>query len=165
MPAARLVVLLRDPIQRAISWVQHLQRLEGLEGTVEAWLNYELEQLQPLSQEELARQPRIGTGALQDSCYDLHLQRWRQMLPEAPMLLLSSDRLFQDPAPELQRLLAFLQQPDDPTPWLAHWRPLNVNPSARAQLSPSLVQGLENFLREHFKGLSASATGRQDLAD
>jgi len=149
MPRVRLVVLLRDPLQRAISWVQHLQRLEGLKGTVESWLQHELNSLQHLAPDELAQQPRVGTGALQDSCYDIHLQRWQQSLPEAPMLLLSSDRLFQDPAPQLKRLLAFLEQADDPSPWLEHWRPLNVNPDGRAELSGELQQQLEALLVEH----------------
>lgn len=148
MPQARLVVLLRDPLQRAVSWVQHLQRLEGLEGRVDMWLQRELQQLQVLPAEALASHPRIGTGALQDSCYDLHLQRWRRSLPKASMLLLSSDRLFADPAPELGRLLRFLDQPDDPSPWLAHWRPLNVNPGAPEILPTRLRDQLSSFLEE-----------------
>lgn len=149
MPTARIIVMLRDPVARAISWVQHLQRLEGLQGSVEHWLAQELEQLQPLSAEQLALSPRVGTGALQDSCYDLHLCRWRQHLPQAQMLLLSSDRLFQAPAPELSRILQFLGQPADPTPWIEHWRPLNVNPAAAARLSPPLKARLQQFFQQH----------------
>ena len=40
MPDARMVVLL-DPLSRAISWLQHLRRLEGVEGTIEHWLQLE----------------------------------------------------------------------------------------------------------------------------
>lgn len=161
MPGARLVVLLRDPLQRAISWVQHLQRLEGLKGTVESWLQHELNSLRHLAPDELAQQPRVGTGALQDSCYDIHLQRWQQTLPEAPLLLLSSDQLFQDPAPQLKRLLAFLEQADDPSPWLEHWRPLNVNPDGRAQLSAELQQQLEAFLSQHCQQSWSALTDNQ----
>jgi len=161
MPGARLVVLLRDPLQRAISWVQHLQRLEGLKGTVESWLQHELASLKHLPPEELAQRARVGTGALQDSCYDLHLQRWQQTLPEAPMLLLSSDRLFQDPAQQLKQLLAFLEQADDPSPWLDHWRPLNVNPDDRAQLSTELQQELRAFLSQHCQQSWSALTDNQ----
>ena len=161
MARVRLVVLLRDPLQRAISWVQHLQRLEGLKGTVESWLQHELNSLQHLAPDELAQHPRVGTGALQDSCYDLHLQRWQQTLPEAPMLLLSSDRLFQDPAPQLRRLLAFLEQADDPSPWLEQWRPLNVNPDGRAQLSAELQQELRAFLSQHCQQSWSALTDNQ----
>ena len=157
MPKARLVVLLRDPLARAVSWVQHLQRLEGLEGSVEHWLEHELEQLESLTPQELANQPRIGTGALQDSCYDLHLQRWQQQLPHNPPLLLSSDRLFQHPEAELSRLLQFLGQPGDPSPWLGHWKPLNVNPSAPAVLPADLTTRLNAFLARHCQQSLTSA--------
>lgn len=146
MPNARLVVLLRDPLSRAVSWVQHLQRLEGLDGSVEDWLETELQQLESLTSEQLAAHPRIGTGALQDSCYDLHLKRWLQHLPSNPPLLISSDRLFTQPECELSRLLQFLDQPSDPAPWMNDWRPLNVNPSTPAVLPADLQERLKTFL-------------------
>ena len=149
MPNARLVVLLRNPLGRAVSWVQHLQRLEGLQGSVAHWLELELQQLEPLTTSQLEMHPRTGTGALQDSCYDLHLQRWQEHFPDNPPLLLSSDRLFAQPKPELQRLLSFLDQPSDPTPWLEHWKPLNVNPNAQETLPNSLRRRLEAFLSRH----------------
>jgi len=146
MPNARLAVLLRDPLARAVSRVQHLQRLEGLEGSVEHWLELELQQLEALTPQQLASQPRVGTGALQDSCYDLHLQRWHQQLPHNPPVLLSSDRLFAQPEAELSRLLQFLGQPSDPSPWLEHWKPVNVNPIAPAHLPGNLTSRLKRFL-------------------
>ena len=149
MPAVRAVLLLRNPLQRAISWVQHLQRLEGLEGDVASWLEQELQQLEPLTPEQLAAAPRIGTGALQDSCYDIHLQRWRAVVPDQQLLLVSSDQLFREPAPQLARILSFLGQPANPMPWLAHWRPLNVNPAAPAHLPETLRLRLEHFLGRH----------------
>ena len=157
MPKARLMVLLRDPLARAVSWVQHLQRLEGLEGSVEHWLEHELQQLESLTPQELASHPRVGTGALQDSCYDLHLQRWQHQLPHNTPLLLSSDRLFQHPAAELSRLLQFLDQPGDPSPWLQHWKPLNVNPSAPAALPAALTTRLNAFLALHCQQSLTSA--------
>lgn len=146
MPNARLVVLLRDPLARAVSWVQHLQRLEGLDGSVEDWLETELQQLESLTSEQLAAHPRIGTGALQDSCYDMHLQRWQRLQPNNPPLLISSERLFTQPECELSRLLQFLDQPSDPTPWINDWKPLNVNPSTPAVLPADLQERLKTFL-------------------
>ncbi|WP_413439625.1 sulfotransferase domain-containing protein [Synechococcus sp. MIT S9509] len=147
MPKAKLVVLLRNPVARAVSWVQHLQRLEGLDGSVAHWLEQELDQLELLNAKQLANHPRIGTGALQDSCYDLHWQRWRHALPANAPLLLSSDRLFKNPGEELNRLLEFLGKKGDARPWLEHWRPLNVNPSASEALPVDLHQRLEHFLQ------------------
>ena len=149
MPEARMVVLLRNPIDRAISWIEHLRRLEGLEGSTEHWLQLELQELELLTPAELASKPRIGTGALQDSCYDLHLQRWLKHLPHNPPLLLSSDLLFQQPEVELSRLLEFLGQPSNPTPWLEHWKPLNTSPIPPPPIPTQLVNRLDAFFSNH----------------
>ena len=146
MPKARLIVLLREPVARAVSWVHHLQRLEGLQGSVEQWLEHEVNALIGLSDEQLAQHPRIGTGALQDSCYDLHLQRWEQALPDNSLLLISSERLFTQQTSELNRLLRFLGLPSDPAPWLRHWKPMNVNPNTNAEVHDALRQRIGNFL-------------------
>lgn len=149
MPNARLVVLLREPLSRAISWVKHLQRVGEIRGEVWHWLEQELNHLEPLSREELRQHPRIGTGALQDSCYDLHLQRWLQHNPGNPPLLLSSDRLFSQPEPELSKLLRFLQPAQDAKPWLTHWQARNVNPVATSPCPPQLAMRLQIFLDQH----------------
>ena len=160
MPQAKLVVLLRNPLTRAVSWVQHLQRLEGLENSVAHWLEWELQQLEALAPHQLAAQPRLGTGALQDSCYDLHLQRWTQLLPNNAPLLVSSERLFAQPQPELQRILNFIGSSQTAEPWLQQWRPRNVNPHPTASLPKPLQTRLESFLTLHTqKSLAIARAG------
>ena len=149
MPNGRAILLLRDPVQRALSWVRHLQRLEGLEGSLDDWLTLELDQLEALNSEELLHHPRVGTGALQDSCYDVHLRNWRKHIDGSKqMLLISSESLFQRPASQLQRILSFLDQPDDPSPWMDEWRAANVNPGVPKQPSSGLLKRLERFLHQ-----------------
>lgn len=150
MPNGRAILLVRDPVQRALSWVRHLQRLEGLEGSLDQWLTLELDQLEALSSEELLHHPRIGTGALQDSCYDLHLRNWQKHIDGSKqMLVISSESLFQTPAAQLQSVLSFLDQPDDPSPWMDEWRAVNVNPGVPKQASSGLLMRLERFLHQH----------------
>ena len=150
MPNGRAILLLRDPVQRALSWIRHLQRLEGLEGSLDHWLTLELDQLEGLSSEELLHQPRIGTGALQDSCYDVHLRNWQKHIDVSKqMLVISSKSLFETPAAQLQSVLSFLDQPDDPSPWMDEWRAVNVNPGVPQQASSGLIMRLERFLYQH----------------
>ena len=147
IPNGRAILLLRDPVQRALSWIRHLQRLEGLVGSLDHWLTLELDQLETLSSEELLHHPRIGTGALQDSCYDVHLHNWQKHIDVSKqMLVLSSESMFQAPASQLQRVLSFLNQPDDPSPWMDEWRAVNVNPGVPEQATTGLLKRLEEFL-------------------
>jgi hypothetical protein len=150
IPEVKALVLLRDPLDRAVSWVQHLQRLEGLQGSVESWLSQELETLQSLDAKELSRSGRVGTGALQDSLYDLHLQRWRFSLAEPKQLLvISSERLFADPQAQLSAVLTFLGLDSDPEPWMEGWVARNVNPGRRTTLPKTLESKLKAFLQKH----------------
>lgn len=148
MPEAKAIVIIRDPLQRAMSWVQHLTRLEGLEGCVNSWLEQELNQLEQLTPTELARGPRIGTGALQDSCYDIHLRRWTSKISPQQLLILSSEELFNNSKQQFNRLLSFLEHPAGDIP-LHALQPKNVNPEPRHQLTGELQQRLEAFLKPY----------------
>lgn len=150
IPKIKALVLLRDPLDRAVSWVQHLQRLEGLEGSVESWLSQELEALQSLDAKTLSQAGRIGTGALQDSLYDLHLERWRSSLADPTQLrVISSERLFSDPRSQLSEVLEFLGLDPDPEPWMEAWVARNVNPGHRITLPATLECRIKAFLHKH----------------
>lgn len=156
MPEARVIVLFRDPIARAISWVQHLQRLVGLREEVEVLLRQELTRLEAFEPHELALLEPMGSGALQHSCYDQALNRWREHLGDPQLLLINSERLFVDPEPELARVLAFLAvETSELQSLLQAWRPLNVNPAPTAEISPELRQDLRQFFKRHNEGLEA----------
>ena len=145
-PQARLILLLRDPLQRAISWIEHLRRYEGLQGSTEVLLMAELEQLEacPAVISGLAAPPP-GPQALLGSCYDAPLARWQHA--GNPLLLLRSEELFEHPAQTLQRCASFLgiaeAWPEAPL------HPQNVNPQRAAPLSASAQARLRAFLAEH----------------
>lgn len=112
LPAARLVVLLRDPVERALSGLFHSIRL-GLEP---------LPPEQALAAEEkrlAGAEPQLLAGLerhlshqvhsyLSRSRYELQLARYEALFPAEQLLILRSEDLFTDPQPLWQRLLAFL---------------------------------------------------------
>ena len=146
-PQTRLILLLRDPLKRAISWIEHLRRYEGLTGSTEALLLAELNQLRSSS-------GAIGSGeatptshqALFDSCYDLALARWLQHSAN-PLLVLRSEDLFQQPRHTLRRCAAFLRVDDQ---WGSiPLSPQNVNAKPAPGLSASARHTLNQFLNQH----------------
>ena len=139
-PKARLILLLRDPLERAISWIEHLHRHEGLQGSTEALLLAELEQAE------------TGTRALRDSCYDSALTHWREQCGN-PLLVLRSEELFSQPEPTLARCAAFLGVNPSATP--AALSPQNVNPQPRSALSQAALERLKAHLAEHNRCLWA----------
>lgn len=149
IPNGLAILLLRDPLQRAISWLQHLQRLEGFKGNLAECLEQELNQLESLNSDLLANLPAFGSGALLDSCYDIHLRRWMTHFPTRKLLILSSEALFCNPKPQLQRVLSFLDLKDDPSAWMDQWQPRNVNPAPSITLPARLQERVQSFLNRH----------------
>jgi hypothetical protein len=114
VPGARLVVLLRDPIDRAWSHHQHMRRLglEDLAFTEAVAREAERTRRQP----ELCSINREFRGFLRFSYlargrYAEQLQRWWRYFPRHRMLVLRSDELYDDPAAAYGRLLDFLDLP------------------------------------------------------
>jgi tetratricopeptide (TPR) repeat protein len=151
-PHTKLILLLRDPLQRAISWIEHLRRHEGVQGSTEELLLAELEQLQsnPAAITGSAPAPP-GHQALLGSCYDAPLTRW-QAHCHTRLLVLRSEALFQQPEAVLARCGAFLgisagwpHQPHTPQ---------NVNPQPHTTLSPKAHRALTSFLAEHNRCLT-----------
>jgi hypothetical protein len=147
MPNAKLILLLRDPLQRALSWIAHLKRHEGLQGETDGLLLQELHQLQQLSAEELAHSSCRWPDALLGSCYDLHLRRWQQWFAPEQMLLLPSESLFEQPQRTLQTVAHFLGVAET---WpMGQLRPYNQAPQGAHGLSQTTAETLQRFLNKH----------------
>ena len=111
LPEARLIVLLRDPVERALSQYFHSRRL-GLEDL-------------PLSEALAAESERLNRGTqlhLQEhsyvsrSRYPEQLDRYLNLFPEHQLLVLQSETFFANPAITWRRIEAFLGLPSAPCP-------------------------------------------------
>ena len=111
LPKARLIVLLRDPVERALSQYFHSLRL-GFETL-------------PLEDALAAEEERLSTGKLQHlqehsyvsrSRYLEQLDRYLELFPGRQLLVLQSETLFADPTATWRQIEAFLDLPQAPCP-------------------------------------------------
>lgn len=120
LPAARLVVLLRDPVERALSGVFHSIRLGFEPLSPAAALAAEAGRLAGSEEQLLAGLERHPShqehSYLSRSRYELQLARYEALFPPDQLLILRSEDLFSDPEPLWRRLLAFLGLQDVPLP-------------------------------------------------
>jgi hypothetical protein len=150
LPQARLIVLLRDPLQRALSWLQHLRRYEGLQGDPAALLLQECDQLEQLQNADPAAFEASGfrwPNALLGSCYNAPLRRWQAAVPPGQLLVLRSEQLFAAPQATLQQIAAFLGVASQ-WPW-GDLPPFNVSPLPPPPLPAELCSRLELLLQRH----------------
>ena len=113
IPKARLIVLLRDPVERTLSHYFHARRLGFEPLPLEQALAAEA---QRLSGAEQVLQATDGRHKMHQECsylsrsrYEQQLARVQALFPAEQLLVLSSEALFATPEPLWQQLLVFLE--------------------------------------------------------
>ncbi len=161
LPQARLVVLLRDPVERALSQYFHSRRL-GLEplGLEEA-LAAEPQRLAGSHAELAAAEGRHRShqehSYLSRSRYEEQLQRFESRFAAEQLLVLRSEDLFTHPEGVWSRLLAFLELETWPLPPLE--QPANAGQGEAAAVPPTL----RLWLRKQLEPTYCWASKRYDL--
>jgi Sulfotransferase domain len=148
IPLVRLVVLLRDPVDRAYSHYRKMRRM-GLERlTFEDALDKEGKRLEG-EEERLLADPRYRSrhhrrhAYVARGLYADQLQRWLAHFPREQLLVLRSEDFFARPAVIYAETLDFLGLP----PWeLSGYEPRNptsddpLHPALRARLEERYVE-------------------------
>ena len=110
-PQVKLIVLLRNPVQRSVSWHYH-QLVHGFrKGNLEAAIEREMEQLAGLTESELRTMGRTAPNNILGGLYVYRLQTWMSLFPRDQILLLKSEAFWQEPAETMKQVFAFLGLP------------------------------------------------------
>ncbi len=159
LPHARLIVLLRDPVDRALSQYFHSRRLGFETLSLEQALAAEPERLRGFVTALRAADGRHRShqehSYLSRSRYEQQLPVWEALYPSDQLLVLRSEDLFQRPAFVWKRVLEHLELPIVPLPQLS--APANagrgeavmvsseVRRSLRAKLEPTYSWTAESY--------------------
>ena len=111
LPAAKLIVLLRDPVERALSQYFHSRRL-GLEPLeLEAAIAAEPQRLADAAEQLAAGKPHRSHqqhSYLSRSRYEQQVARFQELFKPEQLLILRSEQLFAKPAAVFEQVLKFL---------------------------------------------------------
>lgn len=116
VPEAKLLVLLRDPVDRALSHYHHEVVLGREPLSFEAALDAEPERTRG-EEERLVRERGYWSAAWWDHTYLARgryaeqLERWLSLFPREQLLVLASEDLAADPSAAYARVLGFLGAP------------------------------------------------------
>ena len=157
LPGARIVVLLRDPVERALSHHQHMTRLGFETLPFEAALDAEEGRLAGERERILADGAYPGRSYLRFSYasrgrYLEQLLAWTDRYPSERLLVLRSEDLYADPAATWVQLVEFLGLP----PWdLRRFRNHSRSPGPSPPMAAGTRRRLEAYFAPHNERLSA----------
>jgi hypothetical protein len=156
-PAIRLILILRDPIERIFSeYHQYLRmgyNLQNWEKTVDQ----EIARLGdcPLTEEDLQVAALDDSFLLRGATLP-HLRRWLTLFPPEQLLILEQNQLSRNPTRTMQTVYDFLSIPDQPG-----LLPQRVNEGWFQSMLPSTEKRLRAWFAEHNQQLQLLLTELQ----
>lgn len=157
LPSAKLVVLLRDPVERAYSHWRHMTTLHFETLSFEDALQAEDDRT-TADKERLRNDPAFHATELLRYSYAARgryveqLERWMRYFPREQFLIIPSEALFSDPREMLDRIHRFLGLRPNATPFSNHSRPHSR--SQGLTMTPTIERLRLEFARAN-QGLSS----------
>ncbi|MBR8827302.1 MAG: tetratricopeptide repeat protein [Gomphosphaeria aponina SAG 52.96 = DSM 107014] len=151
-PEVKLIVLLRNPIDRAVSWHYQVKSL-GMDKkqSLEVAIAEEMEFLEQVSESELMKMGRKYPNNLLAGLYLYKLQRWLKLFGREKILILQSEELYEQPAQVMEQVFQFLGLP----PHQATNYPL-CNTGDYPPISEELRSRLADYFRPYNQKLEAA---------
>jgi len=166
-PDIKLIILLRDPIARAISHYHHCVRFKLETETLELAIELEEKRLQG-EKEKLKQDENYYSYNYQHLSYLARgkylgqIQHWREYFPKEQILILQSEKLYQNPSSILAQVTDFLEI--DPFT-LCEYYPHNQAeyPSTCPTLIKQLVDYFQPYNEKLYNYLSHEFTGKNNI--
>ncbi|MGL5080084.1 MAG: tetratricopeptide repeat protein [Microcoleaceae cyanobacterium] len=151
-PEMKLILLLRNPVDRAVSQYYHWVRLGWEQTALEAAMDAEIEMLglYPKSAVDDDNYWNLSSKYLWRGIYVVFLKQWRAVFPKEQFLILKSDDFYSKPQVVLKQVFEFLGLPD---------YDLSEYPQYNQGFYQSMPDSVRNQLTTYFK------SHNQDLED
>ncbi len=141
-PKIKLIVLLRNPVDRAISQYHQWRRLN--------WENRSFEEAIASDLEKLTKAPekvnywRQELNYLVRGVYVEFLQEWMSLFSREQFLILKSEDFYANPEASMQEVLRFLDLPEYQLSEYKNYNTGNYSPA-----SPSICRSLKSYFQVH----------------
>ncbi|MDT0575930.1 sulfotransferase domain-containing protein [Croceicoccus sp. F390] len=162
VPDARIIVILRDPVERAISHYFHEVRMGRERLTIDKAMAVEEERMASISpgsecHDRAAAEMYLHASYKAQGIYVDQLERLYASYPASRVLVMKSEEIFVSPQQEVERALAFLglEHERDPAGFPAANTGTNREP-----VSNDLIERLRGYFAPHNARLSAMLGSR-----
>ena len=146
LPNIKLLVILRNPVDRAFSQYHHWQRLNLEKRSFEVAINQELEILKttPKQPQGDRKYWRLSGNYIGRGVYIEFIQKWMGLFPKKQFLILRGEDLYQTPDNTMKQVFDFLGLPEHK---LAKYKKLNSG--SYTPISDLLRQRLSKYFQPH----------------
>ena len=145
-PRIKLIVLLRNPVDRTISNYYHEVRSQAESMSIEEVINSRLEKLNKISSSFITEKDywNYQGDYIASSIYLDWLKKWLNIFPREQLLILPSEKFYSQPKTIMKQVFNFLDLPD----YQIQDYP-KFNAGSYASISKSLRQKLNDYFQSH----------------
>ena len=151
VPVAKLILMLRNPTERAISHYFHnKEKGHELLPMLEALRAEEKRLADVLERQDYKSEAFRHYSYKSRGLYKEQLERFLEYFPRQQLLVLCSEQFFREPDTVLRRVLEFVEV--DPTFKIQNLKPRNVARN-RSKVDPEVYEYLDNYFMPHNQAL------------
>ena len=107
-PKTKIIILLRNPADRAISWHYHKFNTGLTNENLSTAIATEIDRLATITEEEITKTSFYDPDNIISSLYYYKLKPWIEILGREQFLILKSEDFYQDPAREMNKVHEFI---------------------------------------------------------
>ena len=140
-PKSKIIILLRNPVDRAISWHYHKLNAGLTEIDLQTAIATEIEKLTTITEAEITNTGYCNPDNIMSSLYIYKIKPWIELLGREQFLILKSEEFYNNPSEVMRDVFQFLDLPD---------YPLNNYPKVNSGSYRSADPDLRNTIAEYF---------------
>ncbi len=141
-PNIKLILLLRNPVERSISWHYHKLNSGLVKEDLETAISLEMKELENLSKEDIIHSGYRKLDSILSSLYIYQVQVWLEFFKREQILILKSEDFYSNPAQTMEQVYDFLGLSNYP---LAKYSKINGGSYNPAD------EKIRNVLRDYFE--------------
>ncbi|MEM8673041.1 MAG: tetratricopeptide repeat protein [Cyanobacteria bacterium P01_G01_bin.67] len=111
-PKTKIIILLRNPVDRAISWHYHKLNTGLTKVNLETAIATEIERLASISEAEITHTGFYEPDNIISSLYIYKIKPWIELLGREQFLILKSEDFYLDPVKNMETVFEFLKLPN-----------------------------------------------------
>ena len=143
-PDVKLIILLRNPVNRTVSWHYHKKNSGLTNDSLEQEITKEIKLLENLSETDIVNMGFTNPDNIISSLYYYQIKTWMEYLPRQQFLILKSEDFYSNPETTMEQVFTFLGLPVEK---IAQYP--KINAGSYNSITPELRKTLSEYFQPY----------------